>query len=42
MDEALARAKVIVEKEISDQKDSSEINSSREREQQLNVNPRFE
>ena len=42
MEEALPRAKVIVEKEISDQEDSTGINSNRERERQLNVNPRVD
>jgi hypothetical protein len=42
MDEALERAKVIVDKEISDQKDSSGINSNRAHDNQLNVNSRYE
>jgi len=42
MNEARARAKLIVEKEISDQQDSMGINMNRERENQLNVNSRVD
>ena len=42
MEEALERAKVIVDKEISDQKDSTGINTNRDVDRQLRVNSRYE